>query len=189
MRVELIAACDHKGVIGTADGGLPWDLPRDRAHFRRQASGTCMLLGRRTFEEMHGWFTNQQPLVLSRDPEYRPIAPGIAVSSLGEALATARSLHSPRLLVAGGAAVFAAAFPLADRLIITHIDVDWQQQCNDAPAPRDSASGDLPRFPDIDPCQWRRVRRQHFPTDADHPWPLDFCWYQREAHPDLPDSS
>jgi dihydrofolate reductase len=33
--LTLIAAVSRNGVIGRA-GQLPWDLPEDRAHFRRQ---------------------------------------------------------------------------------------------------------------------------------------------------------
>lgn len=175
MRIELIAACDQKGVIGTARGGLPWDLPLDRAHFRRQSGGTCMLLGRRTYQEMRGWFTNQMPIILTREPGFRADGPGLAVASIGQALAAARSRACPRLLVAGGAEVFAATLPLADRLIITHVQVDWQQE-----HPGKGDGEDPPRFPDIDPSRWRVIRRDPHPADADHPWPLEIRWYQRQ---------
>ncbi len=178
MNVQLIVACDQRGVIGTREGGLPWDLPVDKAHFRRQSAGRWMLFGRATFEEMHGWFTNQRALVLSGATNYQPAAPGIHVRSISDALAVAREANAPGLLVAGGARVFAATLPLADQLIVTHVDVDWQSEHQDSPLAR----GDLPRFPKIDPRRWRLLRRVDHPADDDHPWPLAICWYQRGSH-------
>lgn len=178
MKIQLIAACDRNRVIGTADGGMPWDLPVDKAHLRRQAAGCWMLLGRSTFEEMDGWFTNQRVLVLSGSSDYRPAAPGMVAGSITEALARAREGNAPLLLVAGGARVFESTIALADQLIITHVDVDWQQENK---SDRKSA-GDLPRFPRIDPARWRLVRRIEHPADDDHPWPLAVCWYQRGSH-------
>jgi len=124
---------------------------------------------------MHGWFSNQRVLVLSGSPDYRPAPPAIPAGSITEALALAREANAPRLLVAGGARVFASTLALADQLIVTHVDVDWQQDNQSG----DRATGELPRFPSIDPGRWRLLRRADHPADHQHKWPLSICWYQR----------
>ena len=45
-----LARADN-GVIGV-DGGLPWDLPEDFAHFKRTTLGHVVVMGRKTYESM-----------------------------------------------------------------------------------------------------------------------------------------
>ncbi|MFV1995779.1 MAG: dihydrofolate reductase, partial [Verrucomicrobiales bacterium] len=73
MKISMIAAMDRNRVIGADRGGIPWNLPRDRRRFRSHAAGKHLLLGRRTFEEMKGWFEDQQtPIVLTHREGYDP---------------------------------------------------------------------------------------------------------------------
>jgi len=123
MLVTIIAAIANRGVIGSAGGGIPWDLPRDRAHFRAATRGRWMLVGRRTYEEMDGWFTDQTPLILTKDPEYKPRhSSHRVVGSVAAAIDLARRNGTSGLMVCGGAGVYAAAVPHADRLILTRIE-------------------------------------------------------------------
>jgi len=48
-RVVLVAARARNGVIGR-DGGIPWRIPPDFAHFKRVTVGHPLVLGRTTFE-------------------------------------------------------------------------------------------------------------------------------------------
>src|SRR5690606_10330579 len=107
---------------GSDSGGIPWDLPRDRAHFRERTAGRWLLVGRRTYLEMEGWFGERVPIVLTRQPGFRPHHPGHRVAaSPAAALALARAGGAGELLVCGGAQVYAATLPLADRLVLTRI--------------------------------------------------------------------
>ena len=53
MRPQLaaIVAVAENGVIGR-DGGMPWHLPADLAHFRRHTLGKAVIMGRRTFDSI-----------------------------------------------------------------------------------------------------------------------------------------
>ncbi len=51
MKVALVAAVARDGVIGR-DGGLPWRLPEDMAHFRSVTIGHPVVMGRRTWESL-----------------------------------------------------------------------------------------------------------------------------------------
>ncbi len=145
LVVSLIAAVSADGYISRGRG-VPWDLPADREHFRACAAGKWLLLGRTTHREMLGWFTDHHPLVLSRDPAFLP-AVGRRVGSVAEARALAEAAGQDELLVCGGAQVYAAAMPEADRLILTRVD--------------ERLGGGLP-FPAFDEADWPvRVRRRH----------------------------
>jgi len=113
--IGLVWAQSANGVIGR-DGGLPWHLPEDLKHFRTLTAGATVLMGRRTWESL--------------PPRFRPL-PGrrnVVLSStqqegvetfpdLGRALTTV----SEDGWVIGGAAVYRAALPFADRVVVTEI--------------------------------------------------------------------
>ncbi len=149
--LTLVAAVSADGFISTGTG-VPWDLPRDRAHFRQVTRGQWLLLGRRTYEEMLGWFHDHHPLVLSRDAGFTPPV-GRAVSSVGEALEIAAQAGVREIFVCGGGGAYAAAMPQADRLIVTRVDR--------------ILGGGVP-FPTIAPEHWRITSTTSHPADADH---------------------
>jgi dihydrofolate reductase len=119
--VGLIWAQARNGVIGR-DGTLPWHLPEDLAHFRAVTTGATVVMGRHTWESLPDRFRplpGRRNVVLSRQPSYD--APGAeVVATLDDALAPGADIW-----VIGGAAVYRAALPAADRLAVTHIDGDY----------------------------------------------------------------
>ena len=113
--IGLVWAQSTSGVIGR-DGTLPWHLPEDMAHFKSLTAGATVLMGRRTWESLPPRFRplpGRRNLVLSRTPQV-----GVETfPDLSQALAAAAA----EVWVIGGAAVYAAALPLADRIVVTEI--------------------------------------------------------------------
>lgn len=152
VLLSLIAAVSADGFISRSTG-VPWDLPEDRAQFRAYTRDKWLLLGRRTYGEMLGWFRpGHHPLVLSREPDWRP-AWGARVASVPEALALAEQAGCPELVVCGGGQAYALALPWVRRLILTRVD---------------ESLGAGVAFPEIDWTQWREVDRHVHPPDAAH---------------------
>ncbi len=115
-EVTLIAAVARNGVIG-ADGGIPWHLPEDFAHFKATTLGHTLLMGRATYESIGRPLPGRTTIVLTRDPGWS--ADGVLVAaSLEEALA----LADGEVYVAGGAAVYEAALPHADVQLLSEVD-------------------------------------------------------------------
>ena len=146
MKVGLIWAQARNGVIGKG-GVMPWHLPEDLAHFREVTDGHPVVMGRATWLSLPDRFRplpGRLNVVLSRDPAF--VASGARVAaSLGAALAVAHdeaASASGEVWVMGGAAVYAAALPLADVLEVTEVDLD---------VPGDAFA------PDVDPDGWRTV--------------------------------
>ncbi|WP_243794645.1 dihydrofolate reductase [Saccharopolyspora gloriosae] len=113
--IGLIWAQSANGVIGR-DATMPWHLPEDLKHFRTVTAGATVLMGRRTWESLPPRFRplpGRRNLVLSRTPQDG----AETFTDLSEALATA----SGDVWVIGGAAVYRAALPLADRIVVTEI--------------------------------------------------------------------
>lgn len=146
----LIAAVAENGVIGD-EGGIPWEYPEDLRRFKRLTTGHPVVLGRRTYEgieaRLGGPLPDRRNVVLSRsDPEIP--AEVLVAESVEEAVelaeAAAEEMAVSEVYVAGGATIYEAFLPLADRMELTEI--------------HESHEGDT-RFPPWDSDDWREVER------------------------------
>lgn len=128
MRLNLIYARAANGVIGR-DNAMPWHLPEDLAHFKRQTLGCPVIMGRRTWDSLPAKFRplpGRPNLVLTRDP-----ATAAALASAGAtpldrleaALTHCQRLADPptEVWVMGGSQIYAQALPLAERVVVTEI--------------------------------------------------------------------
>lgn len=143
-HISLIAAVARNNVIG-ADQDIPWRIPSDFAWFKRATMGKPMVMGRKQFETFAKPLPGRPHIVVTRQQDYAP--DGVTVChSLDEALeagrALAKSLGVDEVMVIGGGDIYAQALPRADRLYISHVDLD--------------PDGDV-RFPAIDPAEWAVV--------------------------------
>lgn len=177
MTVSLIAALAEDRVIGAAGGGIPWDHPRDRAHFRARTAGRWLLVGRRTYQEMAGWFGERTPIVLSRDARLPLQHPSHRLaSSVPAAISLARASGAGELLVCGGAAVYRESLPFAESLLLTRLHLRVE-------------TPDPVRFPDFEATrEWRLVHLERWP-ESENAVSARFEIYRRLPHSPLADAS
>ena len=159
-RLTLIAAVARNGVIGI-DQRLPWRLPADLKRFKASTLGHTVIMGRKTWESLPANFRplpGRRNIVVTRDGGYRA-AGATVVQSLPAAITAAGGGEA---FIIGGAELYAAALPLADRLQLTEIDAAFD--------------GDS-HFPPIDGDQWQETTRetQHDEAGFDYA----FVSYQR----------
>ena len=143
MTVTLVVAIGANGVIGV-DGGLPWRLSEDLAHFKALTMGHPMVMGRTTFESIGRPLPGRTTIVVTRNPGWR--ADGVEVApTIEAALERAHELDDEVFLV-GGAQVYAQALAagLVDLMCVTRVAA--------------SPEGDT-WFPKIDWMKWREVGR------------------------------
>jgi isoamylase len=158
--LTLVAAVSRNGVIGRG-GRLPWDLPEDRAHFRRTTMGHAVIMGRRTWDETGGPLAGRRNIVVSRAGVVTGAGEDVAVvPTFEQAVALARTTD-PDPMVIGGEQIFRLALPFATRMILTELDFD--------------ADGDT-RFPPFDRGDWSVVERR--PGDR-----ATYAIYQRTPVP------
>lgn len=167
MEVALIWAMANNRVIGR-DNGLPWRLPDELRHFMNTTLGHPVIMGRRTFESMPRALPRRTNIVLTSRPDYD--RDGIRVArDLDAALLVAKeNIASPArntAYVIGGAGVYAAALPIADRLVVTRVEAE--------------VAGDT-RFPEVDWDLWREVSSQWHGADATHAFPFRIASYLRK---------
>jgi dihydrofolate reductase len=123
VTVALVAAVARGGVIGR-DGGIPWRLPEDIAHFRELTMGHPVVMGRHTWESLPEGFRplpGRGNVVVTRNSEWSAQGADRA-GSVEEALALLEG--EPRIFVIGGGEIYAAALPFADELLLTEIDAE-----------------------------------------------------------------
>lgn len=118
----MIWAQARDRVIGR-DGDIPWHLPEDLAHFRRETRGHAVVMGRTSWDalpEAYRPLPGRRNVVLSRRPDFTADGAEV-VHSLEAALAL---LADQPIWICGGAQVYAEALPRADVLVVTEIDLD-----------------------------------------------------------------
>ncbi|HET9460493.1 MAG TPA: dihydrofolate reductase [Gaiellaceae bacterium] len=125
MRISLVAAIARGGVIGR-EGTLPWRIPEDMVRFRALTMGHPVVMGRRTWDSLPVRF---RPL-----PGRRNVVVTRNVMWAGDGAERAGSLEDAlellgdvrRVFVIGGAELFAQALPLAQELLLTEIDAEFE---------------------------------------------------------------
>lgn len=162
--IGLVVAADEAGGIGK-DGGLPWHLPNDLKFFKRVTSGHPVVMGRKTHQSIGKALPGRANVVVSRDPDYRPAEGCVSAPAIDTALAMARRMEGGEtIMVIGGAEVFRAVLPRADRIYLTRVHATF---------PADTF------LPDIDETEWREAWREDQPADERNAYRHTFVLLER----------
>jgi dihydrofolate reductase len=164
MRISILAAVAENGVIGR-NGKLPWHLSADLRRFKKLTMGHTIIMGRRTWESIYRPLPGRWMIVISRQADYRTGFNNVSTAeSLDEALANATAAGESEAFVIGGAELYRAALPRADRLYVTRVHAD--------------VPGDT-QFPLSELDDWRRIESEHHAADAANDFPFSFEVYER----------
>ena len=150
--ISLVVAMDRNRLIGR-DNALPWRLPADLKQFKAITLGKPVIMGRKTYESIGKPLPERHNIVVTRNAAYA--APGCTVvTSVDAALAAAGA--APEVMVIGGAQLYAAFLPRAQRIYLTRVEADFE--------------GDA-WFPEWDAQEWHEISRSAGTVD------------ERNAHP------
>lgn len=147
-KLTLVVAVAKNGVIGR-DGALPWRLSSDMKRFKAATMGKPVLMGRKTWDSLPKRpLPGRQNLILTRDANF--VADGAWVyTDLSVMLAAARAMAIAagveEACIIGGAQLYNAVLPQADRIILTEVNLEPE---GDAHLRLDLAA-------------WREVSREH----------------------------
>ena len=115
---------EGRPVIGL-DGGMPWHLPEDLAHFQTSTTGHAVIMGRRTWESLPPRFRplpGRENIVVSRS--LGSLDGATVASSLADAVdAASRISPGTDAWIIGGAGLFEDAAAIADEVVVTEIDL------------------------------------------------------------------
>ncbi|MCD8504160.1 MAG: dihydrofolate reductase [Burkholderiaceae bacterium] len=144
--VSLIVAYSRNRVIGK-DNQLPWKLPGDLAHFKRQTLGKPIIMGRKTWLSLGRPLPGRTNIVVSRSGQ-GDFTGAVLVDSIDAAFDAAGDVDE--VCVIGGAQLYADALSKVDKIVATEIDIEIQ--------------GDA-FFPELDPKIWVESDRQAQPPE------------------------
>lgn len=152
VRLSMIAAVARNNVIGH-DGEMLWHIPSDFKHFKAVTMGKPMVMGRKQYESVGRPLPGRVNIVVSGQESYQP--EGVLVfNALDAALDHAREIALAdgvdEVMVIGGGEIYRQSLPHADRLYISHVDLE----------PEGAVV-----FPEIDEKTWKTV--QNLPVTAD----------------------
>lgn len=119
--LTLVVARARNGAIGRGNT-IPWHIPEDLKLFQRETMGGAVIMGRNTwdslpFKPLKG---RMNIVVTSRPLE----GPEVVTATIGAALRAATAAGHARLYGIGGAGIYRAMLPLADRLLVSEVDLD-----------------------------------------------------------------
>lgn len=157
--LTLIVARAKGGAIGKG-GTIPWHAPEDLALFQRETTGGVVIMGRNTWESLPKKPLQRRMNIVvtsAAPPEASPEMAEVHFANFDAAMRAAQASGNPRLYGIGGAGIYKALLPLADRLLITEVDITVP----DADA----------FFPSFDENDWHEIAR--YPLRAADP--LAYC--------------
>ena len=148
-RLTLIAAVAQNRALGK-DNQLLWHLPADLQFFKRTTLNHPIIMGRKTYESIGRPLPRRLNIIISR--QFGLTIDGcVVVPTLHAAIELAEQMEhqpadiDPEIFVIGGGEIYAAALPLAQRLVLTEVKRDFDADVF---------------FPEFDKAQWQEVSRE-----------------------------
>lgn len=119
-RISIIAVVTTDGAIGRS-GDQPVHIRDDFRRFKQLTLGHPIIMGRRTFEALpKGALPGRRNIIVTRNPLWS--APGAEASpSLADAIALCAD--TDEIMIIGGGEIYRQALPLAQRLLLTEVDL------------------------------------------------------------------
>jgi dihydrofolate reductase len=140
-ELSIVVAYSRNRVIGK-DNQLPWRLPGDLAHFKRQTLGKPIIMGRKTWQSIGRPLPGRTNVVISRSGD-ADFSGAEQVSSLEQALELVAA--HPQACIIGGADLYRQTIALASRILATEVHTEIE--------------GDA-YFPVLDMHEWVQFNRQ-----------------------------
>lgn len=120
----MIAAVAEDRAIGL-NNELLWHIPEDLAHFKRITLGHPVIMGRNTFFSLGRPLPGRKNIVLTLE-KGETFEGATAAYDLEEAIKQAAEADDQEIFIIGGAAVYQAMLPYAERLYLTIVPGNYQ---------------------------------------------------------------
>ena len=137
--ITLIVARDENGAIGR-NGAIPWDIREDLKSFQRETIGGAIIMGRKTWDSLP---VKPLPRRLNIVVSSREVSADFAATSVAGAIEIALNQGYHRVYGIGGAGIYKEMLPIADRLMISEVEMKAQDVDT--------------YFPQLDLEQWRVI--------------------------------
>jgi dihydrofolate reductase len=166
MILSIISAIGKNNEIGKGNA-LLWDLPLDMKHFRETTSGHPIIMGQKTYESIGRPLPNRRNIVLTKDENFKREGIEIvySVNELIDLLKKTEKEDS-ECFVIGGGQIYKLFIDIANKLYITHVDVEFP----DADT----------FFPPIDQDKWGKISEDKHEPDEKNKFGINFVEYKKK---------
>lgn len=127
MKISMIVAMDQDNGIGN-NNKLLWHLPKDLKWMKEKTMGKVIVMGRNSYEDIIT-YTKGKPLpgrtnvvLSSKDPS--EFNEGFIVLKTIEQVLE-KFANEEKIFILGGAQIYKSFLPIADELIITHVQAKF----------------------------------------------------------------
>jgi dihydrofolate reductase len=162
MTISFIVAASQNNVIGK-DNKLPWCLPTDMRYFKNITWGMPVIMGRKSFESLGKPLKGRTNFVITRNKEWKADGTQV-VASIDQAITAAAQTDAKEIFIIGGAEIFKAALPTADRIYLTLVHENFD--------------GDA-FFPELEPGEWELISNRDCEADEKNSYGLSFQVWER----------
>lgn len=143
--IVIIVAIAKNGVIGKANGEMPWHIKEDFQHFKKTTMGFPIIMGRKSFESFGKPLPGRENIIVTRNTNLKYDFDGIKIFySLQDAVDYSRSLNKEKVFITGGGEIYNQSISFADEMIISHMKFD--------------VVGEV-KFPDFNVDDWKIISR------------------------------
>ncbi|MBW8829551.1 MAG: dihydrofolate reductase [Burkholderiales bacterium] len=120
--ISLIAAVARNGAIGK-NNELLCRISEDLKFFKHTTLGSPVIMGRKTWDSIGRPLPGRRNIVVTRNPEWSADGAERA-ASLQEAIMLVQ--NAAKVFVIGGGEIYTQALPIADELVLTEIDANFE---------------------------------------------------------------
>ncbi len=157
--ISMIWAMGKDHALGCRNR-MPWHLPADFAYFKKVTLGKPVIMGRKTFESIGKPLPGRKNIIITSNQAFK-----CEGCTIVDSIEKAREYTlDAEAFIIGGAEVYSAFLPWADKLYVTLIDEVFEADAY---------------FPEIDYSQWELVSSEPGPKDEKNPYDYKFLVYQR----------
>lgn len=140
MIISLIAAVAKNGVIGKANGDMPWHVKEEFKHFKETTYGYPIIMGRKTFETLGKPLKGRLNIIVTRNKNYKVDYDEVLIfDSLERSIQYCKENNFEKIFVIGGGEIYSKAIDLVDEMIISKMKFD--------------AEGEI-KFPEFNESDW-----------------------------------
>lgn len=145
MRKIIISAISKNGIIGKANGELPWHVKEEFQHFKETTLGFPVIMGRKTFQSLGKPLKDRQHIVISRNKEFKTeFEEVIVVPSIEIAFFKAARINTEKCFIIGGGEIYKQSIYFADEMILSFMKFE--------------AEGTV-KFPNINYDEWNIIKK------------------------------
>ena len=166
MKLALICAMSENRVIGR-DNDLPWHLSEDLKYFKRTTMGSCIIMGRNTWQSIGRALPGRTSIVITSNGLFQAEGAEV-VGSLEHAIDRAKTISlnngAKAAFIIGGAVLYQAALSFADTIHLTRVHAEVE--------------GDT-FLHELDESNWIEISRVEYQRDESNGFYYSICVLER----------